>query len=30
MEDNMPVLLVWAIPAVIVLGGGAYVLTHLH
>jgi len=26
----MPILLLWAIPAVIVVGGGAYYLVHLH
>ena len=26
----MPVIILWAIPAVIILGGGAYWITHLH
>jgi len=26
----MPVILLWAIPAVIVIGGGGYWLLHLH
>jgi len=26
----MPVILLWGIPAVIVLGGGAYWIAHLH
>lgn len=29
-EAQMPVLLLWAIPAVIVVGGGTYFLMHLH
>jgi hypothetical protein len=29
-EVTMPVLLLWAVPAVIVIGGGAYWITHLH
>jgi hypothetical protein len=29
-EETMPVLLLWAIPAVVVIGGGAYWITHLH
>jgi hypothetical protein len=26
----MPVIVLWAIPAVIILGGGAYWIAHLH
>jgi len=26
----MPVFILWAIPAVIILGGGAYWIAHLH
>jgi len=26
----MPVFILWAIPAVVVLGGGAYWLMHVH
>jgi len=26
----MPVLLLWAVPAVIVIGGAGYWLVHLH
>jgi len=26
----MPVLLLWAVPAVIVVGGGIYLIGHLH
>jgi len=26
----MPVLLLWAVPAVIVLGGGVYLIGHMH
>jgi hypothetical protein len=29
-EAKMPVLLLWAIPAVVVIGGGGYWLMHLH
>ena len=30
MEVTMPVLLLWAVPAIIVIGGGGYWLLHLH
>jgi hypothetical protein len=26
----MPVFILWAIPAVIILGGGAYYIVHMH
>jgi hypothetical protein len=26
----MPVIILWAIPAIIVLGGGAYWIAHIH
>ena len=29
-ENTMPVLLLWGIPAVILVGGGGYWLMHLH
>ena len=29
-ERTMPVLLLWAVPAVIVVGGAGYWLVHLH
>jgi hypothetical protein len=29
-EQTMPVILLWAIPTVIVIGGGGYWLMHLH
>lgn len=29
-EDKMPVVLLWAVPAVIAVGGGIYLITHLH
>jgi hypothetical protein len=29
-ERIMPVLLLWAVPAVIVIGGAGYWLVHLH
>jgi hypothetical protein len=31
LEETMPIFLLWAIPAVIVVGGGGYFLIqHLH
>jgi hypothetical protein len=29
-ENIMPVILLWGIPALIVIGGGSYWLIHLH
>ena len=29
-ERNMPVIFLWGIPALIVIGGGAYWVAHLH
>jgi hypothetical protein len=29
-EEHMPVILLWAIPTVIVIGGGGYWLMHLR
>lgn len=29
-ENAMPVILLWGIPAIIVIGGGTYWLMHLH
>jgi hypothetical protein len=29
-ENTMPVLLLWGIPALILVGGGGYWLMHLH
>ena len=29
-EKIMPLLLIWAVPAVIVIGGAGYWLVHLH
>jgi len=26
----MPVLILWAVPAVLVLGGGIYLIGHMH
>jgi hypothetical protein len=26
----MPVLILWAVPAVLVIGGGIYLIGHLH
>jgi hypothetical protein len=31
MEENvMPVILLWAVPAVIFVGGAGYFLVHMH
>jgi len=29
-EKTMPLLLLWAVPAVIVIGGAGYYLVHMH
>lgn len=29
-EKAMPVLILWAVPAVVVLGGGIYLISHMH
>jgi hypothetical protein len=29
-RKSMPVFILWAIPAVVILGGGAYWIAHLH
>jgi hypothetical protein len=29
-ESNMPVILLWGIPALVVIGGGGYWLMHMH
>jgi hypothetical protein len=29
-EDTMPVILLWGIPTLIVVGGGAFWLIHAH
>ncbi|MGY3147052.1 hypothetical protein ACVWYQ_004051 [Bradyrhizobium sp. USDA 3397] len=29
-ERKMPVLILWAVPALIVLGGGIYLIGYLH
>jgi hypothetical protein len=30
-EDfTMPVLLLWAVPAIVVVGGGIYLIGHIH
>jgi hypothetical protein len=29
-EQIMPVIFLWGIPAIIVIGGGAYWIAHLH
>jgi len=30
MEEKMPVLILWAVPAVLVVGGVGYFLVHMH
>jgi hypothetical protein len=30
MEEAMPVIILWAVPAVIFVGGGIYLISHLH
>jgi hypothetical protein len=29
-EEIMPVLILWAVPAIIVVGGGIYLIGHMH
>ncbi|OKO79053.1 hypothetical protein AC628_12120 [Bradyrhizobium sp. NAS96.2] len=29
-EEAMPVIILWAVPAVIVLGGGFYLISHMQ
>ena len=29
-EDKMPVIILWAVPAIVVVGGGIYLISHLH
>ena len=29
-EVFMPVILLWAVPAIVVLGGGIYLIGHMH
>jgi hypothetical protein len=29
-EETMPVLLLWAVPAIVVVGGGVYLISHMH
>jgi len=30
LEKKMPVLILWAVPAVVVVGGVGYFLVHMH
>lgn len=30
MEEQMPVLILWAVPTVLVVGGVGYWLVHMH
>ncbi|MBH5371920.1 hypothetical protein [Bradyrhizobium glycinis] len=29
-ERKMPVLILWAVPAIVVVGGGIYLISHMH
>ena len=29
-ERKMPVILLWAVPAIVVVGGGIYLISHMH
>jgi hypothetical protein len=29
-ERKMPVLILWAVPAILVVGGGIYLIGHMH
>ncbi|MGY2901397.1 hypothetical protein ACVWVY_000418 [Bradyrhizobium sp. URHC0002] len=28
--DKMPVIILWAVPAIIAVGGGIYLISHMH
>jgi hypothetical protein len=30
LEEKIPVLILWAVPAVLVVGGVGYFLVHMH
>jgi hypothetical protein len=30
MEIDIPVILLWAVPVVIAVGGGIYLIDHMH
>jgi hypothetical protein len=29
-EEKMPVIILWAVPAIIAVGGGIYLIGHMH
>ena len=29
-EEKMPVIILWAVPAIIAVGGGIYLVSHMH
>ncbi|RTE89903.1 hypothetical protein D6B98_28095 [Bradyrhizobium sp. LVM 105] len=29
-ERKMPILILWAVPAILIVGGGIYLIGHLH
>jgi cytochrome c-type biogenesis protein CcmH/NrfF len=29
-ERKMPILILWAVPAILVVGGGIYLIGHMH
>jgi hypothetical protein len=29
-EEKMPVIILWAVPAIIAVGGGIYLISHMH
>jgi hypothetical protein len=29
-EETMPVIILWAVPAIIAVGGGVYLISHMH
>jgi hypothetical protein len=29
-ETTMPVIILWAVPAIIAVGGGIYLISHMH
>jgi hypothetical protein len=29
-EEIMPVIILWAVPAIIAVGGGIYLISHMH
>jgi hypothetical protein len=30
MEEKMPVIILWAAPAIIAVGGSIYLISHMH